>query len=186
MTLEDSWKGFEIFTKKIIIHMKSILYMAMSLDWYISDRNNKTPWSDESWQNYKEAISKVWSLVIGYQTYVDMRDFDEFDMIGNPKTFVFTSKDIDDSWNFIFIKNYEEFKKKADKMSVVEAIVWWWNKLNSYFLENNLVNEVFIDVESFVFGQGLKLFDGISKNIELELLNIKKYWKKWVQLHYKV
>ncbi len=166
--------------------MKNILYMAMSLDWFISDRNNKTPWSDSEWENYKSKVLEIWNIVIWFSTYNDMKDFDEFEKIWNPKVFVFTSKEIKNYWNFIFVKNYNDFERKIKEFSFEKILIAWWNKLNSYFLEKNLVDEIFLDIEPFIFWSWLKLFDKISKNKNLELLETKNYWENSIQVHYKI
>jgi len=166
--------------------MKKVLYMAMSLDWYISDRNNKTPWSDFEWENYKSKVIEFWNIVIGFNTYNEMKKFDEFAKIWNPKVFVFTNKDIKDYWNFIFVKNYIDLENRIKNFSFDKILIAGWAKLNKYFLENNLINEIFLDIEPFIFWWWLKLFDNISSNIDLELLEIKKYWKNSMQVHYKV
>jgi dihydrofolate reductase len=166
--------------------MKTTLYMAISLDWYISDRDDKTPWSEEEWDNYKEAVSKVKNIAIWYETYKIMLDSSDFEEINNPKTFVFTSKDLENTWNFIFIKDYEEFKEQAKLHNIDEILICWGGKLNSYFLERNLVDEIYLDVEPFIFWSWLKLFDNISNNKDIELIDSKKYWNNWIQLHYKV
>ncbi len=157
--------------------MKKVLYMAMSLDWYISDRNNKTPWSDFEWENYKSKVIEFLNIVIGFNTYNEMKNFNEFDKIWNPKVFVFTNKEIKDYWNFIFVKNYLDLENKIKDFSFDKILIAGWSKLNSYFLQNNLIDEIFLDIEPFIFWTWLKLFDNIAKNIDLELLEIKKYWK---------
>ena len=165
--------------------MKNILYMAMSLDWYVSDKNNKTPWSDFEWKNYKNKVLETKNIVIWYTTYNDMLKFDEFEKIWNPKVFVFTNKYLENYWNFIFIKNYEEFNIEISKFSFDEILIAGWTKLNTYFLKNNLIDELFLDIEPFIFWEWLKLFDSILENKNLELLGSKKYWKNSIQLHYK-
>ena len=156
--------------------MKKSLYMAMSLDGYISDRNNKTPWSNSEWENYREKVIKIWNIIIWYTTYNEMKDFNEFEKIWNPKVFVFTSKNIKNNWNFIFVKNYKELLKELKKFSFNKILIAWWTKLNSYFLDNNLVDELFTDIEPFIFWEWLKLFEDILENKKLELLNSKQYW----------
>lgn len=167
-------------------NMKTILYMAMSLDWYISDRYNKTPWSEEEWGNYKNAVSNVDGLVVWYQTYRDMFDFWEFEKINNPRTFIFTSKSKKNRWKFVFVKDYTDFLQQAELYKIDKILVGWWKKLNSYFLENNIVDEIFLDVEPFIFWGWLKLFDNITDNKSIELVGSKEYWDNSIQLHYTI
>ncbi len=167
-------------------NIKIILFMAMSLDWYIQDKDKKTPWSDFDWENYKNKVSEIQNIIIWYNTYEVMKKDNEFEFIWNPITFIFTNKNIEDYWNFIFVKSYKNFLDKIKKFKFNKFLLAWWTKLNTYFIENNLVNELIIDIEPFIFWWWLKLFDNISKNKNLKLLNTKKYWNLWTQVSYKI
>ena len=165
--------------------MKTLIYMAMSIDWYIADRNNKTPWGDSEWENYKEKVLEAKNIVIWYNTYLEMLKSDEFLKIWNPKVFVFTSKNIEDYWNFIFVNNYKNFELLLKKYNFKTILIAWWKTLNSYFIKNNLVDEMILDIEPFIFWNGVKLFDDILENKEVILLKQKIYWKNSIQLHFK-
>ncbi len=53
-------------------------------------------------------------------------------------------------------------------------------------MEKGLVDEIYLDIEPFVFGSGIKLFaDGEWEN-KLKLLGTKLLSRNTIQLHYKV
>ena len=66
------------------------------------------------------------------------------------------------------------------------ALVGGGGKLNASFMKENLVDEIYLDVEPVVLGKGVKLFDDGEFEKSLELLVIKKISKDEIQLHYKV
>ena len=39
--------------------MKVILYMAMSVNGYVATEQDETPWSDEEWESYHNAVMKA-------------------------------------------------------------------------------------------------------------------------------
>ena len=49
--------------------MKTLMYMAITVNGYIARQNNDTPWPKEEWDSY-HAISKQYkAIVIGRTTY---------------------------------------------------------------------------------------------------------------------
>ena len=58
--------------------------------------------------------------------------------------------------------------------------------LDTSFLEEDLVDEIYLDVEPVVISSGLPLFNGGSFDGELKLLDFKKFGESEIQLHYRV
>ena len=59
-------------------------------------------------------------------------------------------------------------------------------ELNSSFMKENLVDEMYIDIEPLVFGKGIKVFADAVFEKKLELIETKKFSPNEIQLHYKV
>ena len=59
-------------------------------------------------------------------------------------------------------------------------------QLNTSFVKENLIDEIYLDVEPLVFGKGIRVFAEGDFELELELLETKKLNPNTVQLHYKV
>ena len=53
-------------------------------------------------------------------------------------------------------------------------------------MKENLIDEIFLDVEPKIFGRGIKLFSDNDFEFELELIDIKKFSQNELQIHYKV
>lgn len=60
-------------------------------------------------------------------------------------------------------------------------------QIYTYFLENNLLDEIYLTIEPLVFGKGLNIFERIAKKaLKFQLLSIKKLNKNGsILLHYK-
>ena len=59
-------------------------------------------------------------------------------------------------------------------------------KLATSFLKEGLVNEIYLNVEPIVFGKGIPIFTNENFEKNLELLQVKKFSKNEVRLHYMV
>ena len=60
------------------------------------------------------------------------------------------------------------------------------SNLNYNFAKLGLINEIIVNIEAVVIGEGIPLFFNNDFELNLELLNIKKISNKVLQLHYKV
>lgn len=53
-------------------------------------------------------------------------------------------------------------------------------------MKEDLIDEIYLDVEPLVFGKGIPIFREADFEYELELMEIKKLNKNTIQLHYRV
>lgn len=165
--------------------MKVILYMAMTVNGYIARENGETPWSDEEWQSFAEVARRTKNLIIGRKTFEVMKADDEFVKIGNPFTVVVSSQWSDEA-GYNFASNPISALALMQKQGFEEVLVAGGGLLNSAFMAEGLVSEIYLDVEPLIFGKGVKLFASDDFEEKLELLNVKQLSKNTVQLHYKV
>jgi len=163
--------------------MNVILYMAMSANGYIARKNNQTPWSEEEWKSFSEKVKSVKNLVVGRKTFEIMKKNQEFQKIGNPFTVIVSSKE---NKNYNFANSPEKSIEVLKQKGFSEVLVAGGSMLNSSFVQKGLINEIFLDIEPFLFGKGVKLFDDNEFEVKLELLGTKNISKNTIQLHYKV
>ncbi|MFB5637455.1 MAG: dihydrofolate reductase family protein [Nitrosarchaeum sp.] len=161
--------------------MKVIMYMAISANGHIEDSNKNTPWSNEEWIGFSNMVKDVGNLVVGKNTYNIMIKEKEFDKIGNPYTIIISNTN-----SLNFIKSPEEAIEKLKEKGFSKILVAGGSSLNSSFLEKGLVDEIYLDVEPYIFGDGLNLISKSNINLKLELLEINKLSKNTIQLHYKI
>jgi dihydrofolate reductase len=57
---------------------------------------------------------------------------------------------------------------------------------NAGFMKENLIAEIYLDIEPIVFGKGIRLFAESEFETKLRLLEIKKLADNEIQLHYQV
>lgn len=166
--------------------MKVILYMAMTANGIIARENDETPWSAAEWKNYSREVKKSRALIIGRRTYEIMNKNSEFKRLGNPFTIVLTGQPIKASKNFIFVSSPQKAVDTLHERKIRRAILGGGSKTNSEFLKSDLIDEIILDVEPMIFGNGIKLFAEDIFESRLALIKIRKLSKDEVQLHYKV
>lgn len=177
--------NFNKFAKSSII-MQVILYMATTVNGYIAKENNETPWSDEEWQSFSKFVKEIKNIVIGKNTYEIMKKDDEFSKIGNPFTVVVSKEDFAHNYNFTIAKSPKEALKILKEKNFTKALVAGGGMLNSSFMKEKLVDEIYLDVEPLIFGKGIKLFSDNDFDAKLELMGTKSLSKNTIQLHYKI
>ncbi|MFN3301794.1 MAG: dihydrofolate reductase family protein [Patescibacteria group bacterium] len=168
--------------------MKVILYATTTINGYIAKENDETPWSKEVWEAYYDLIKEKGNIILGKRTYEIMKVIDEFKKLNYPFTVVVSSlvppHQVNEKTVFVSTptKALEILKAKGFK----EVIVGGGATLNSSFLQGNLIDEIYLDVEPLIFGRGIKLFSETEKEVKLKLLTVKKITKNTFRLHYKV
>lgn len=165
--------------------MKVVLYMAITVNGFIAKQNGETPWSNEEWLSFSEKVGEIKNLVIGRKTFEIMKAENEFQKIGNPFT-VIVSNEKDNNSNFTFADSPEQALELLKEKGFEQALVAGGGLLNSSFLQKGLIDEIYLDVEPFLFGSGVKLFAENDYEAKLELLSTKQLSKNTIQLHYKV
>lgn len=167
--------------------MKVILYMAMTINGFIAKENHETPWSDEEWESYSSTVQEFENIIIGKKTYELMKESNEFDNIKNPFTVVISNQDNSEkSSKFAFVKTPQKALDLLREKGVNKVLVSGGGIINSLFLQQNFINEMYLDIEPIIFGKGINLFKECDFETKLELISIKKISKDVIQLHYKI
>ncbi len=172
--------------------MKVILYMAVTANGLIAKEDDDTSFVTENeWKGFSGMIKKAGNMIIGRRTYEVMIKTDEFNRSGLNKVktvvvtsdnslkihnpgFVFTAKSVRESLNFLSRQGFKNI------------MVCGGGGLNSSFMKENLIDEIYIDIEPKIFGKGIMLFSETNFEADLELIETKKLSPNEIQLHYRV
>ena len=162
------------------------LVMVMTADGVIAKNSDHNPmdWtSAEDKALYQATSKKAGVTVMGQSTY---------DAIGSPLpgrlNVVLTKEERKDIPNELEHmqgepeKILEHIKSRGFEMCLISGGTF----VNSMFLEANLIDEIQITLEPKLFGSGLRLFDKIDINKNLELIEFKKLNDNTINLIYKV
>ncbi len=172
------------------MNMEVILYMAMTANGLIAKENDDTSFvSKVEWKSFRKIIKRVGNMVIGRRTYEIMHTGGEFSKLGKIKIFVMTHDASlkSDIPNITFTtQSPQKIIELIQGEGFNEALVAGGGKLNSTFMKENIVDELYLDVEPFVIGKGIHLFEDANFERKLRLIGVKKISNNEVQLHYKV
>ncbi len=160
------------------------LYIAMSLDGYVADKNGGVSWlsgdnSDPTnMGSYPEFIETIDTVILGYKTYhqiVSELSPDVWAYAGK-KSYVLTSRNCENTEEITFINGevstlISQLKEQDGKD------IWICGGANiaQQCLEKGLVDEVTLSIIPTILGGGVSLFSQLEKEEKLALLSTKSY-----------
>lgn len=174
--------------------MKIIMAMVMSLDAKTTKHfdSNVYKWTSvEDQKQFFSLIAKQKIIIMGSRTYEAVKDYIKL----TPKTLRIILTSYPEKYNNKTVSGQLEFKNitptklviDLEKKGFKKALLVGGSTLNSSFLLNNLVDEIWLTVEPRIFGKGNLLIAENELNIDLELITIKRLNKKGTLLiKYKV
>ena len=166
--------------------MQTRLVMVMTTDGVIAKESIHNPmkWtSKEDKELFKETSKEFGVLIMGQNSY---------DAIGSALpgrlTIVLTRQNRTDEPGLLEHKQgtAKEILKELEERGYQKALICGGTFVNSFFLQENLIDEIQITIEPKIFGQGLRIFDKIDVEQNLELLEMKKLNNNTINLLYKI
>lgn len=167
--------------------MKVILYMAITTNGFIAKENDDTGFvSENSWKEYQKFVSESNCIIVGRRTY-EIIPREEFTK--NKVYIVFTEKaDLEEKTDNIRFTNENPklVLKSLEKEGFDRVLVAGGGTLNASFMTGNLIDEIYLDIEPIILGQGTPLFRDKDFERNLKLLGQKKINDNEIQLHYEI
>lgn len=161
--------------KKKVVKIKYIAYVATSIDGRIAKSSGSgTDWtSKEDWNFFQKSLTKVDAVIVGHSTYKIA-----LARLKKRNTIVLTSKvgglKVKGSVAFLNPKKLSLEKFLQNKNWRKVAIIGG-SKVYYFCLKNNMLDELFITIEPYVFTAGVPMFAGNKfKKYKLSLQSIKK------------
>ena len=166
--------------------MKVILYMASTPNGLIAKRDDDTSWiSKEEWDSYSAMVRAKGCSIVGHRTYEILTKQPEFSELKDVRLIVVAHHDLSlvDSRHAVAHSPKEalDLAKGFD-----EVVVAGGGILNTSFLAENLIDEIYLDIEPVIFGAGIPLFNDQKFEKQLELIGEKRIGKDGMQLHYRI
>ena len=146
--------------------------MAMSLNGIIARPNNEEDFlSHQNWLTLVELCGKTGCIIWGRKTYEIVKGWEKeyFDSLKDvTKVIVTTDTKYEVRDEFVKVSSPEDALTYLAKHGFKEAILSGGSTLNSSFAKGQLIDEVIVNVEPVIIGQGIPLFN--SDEFELSLL----------------
>jgi dihydrofolate reductase len=159
---------------------KTVLYMAISSDGFIAGPDDETPWSEEEWEAFKAFVKTCDVVLIGRRTYEIMRDQDDF--VKGPEYLVVTHEKSLKTGKFKKIT----IDSKADMPKAAKVGVIGGGELNGSLALLGAIDEIILDIEPTVLGEGTRLFGSYDVPLKLKLLDSKLIGDSTTQRHYEI
>ena len=152
----------------------------------IAKSDDDTSWiSKEEWDSYSLAVRTAGNLIVGHRTYGILTQQPEFSELKDVKLVVVAQEDFQTlAQNHLVAHSPKESLKLLSDFE--QVIVAGGGALNASFVQENLVDEIFIDIEPIILGRGVPLFRDKDFEHNLKLIGQKKISDNEVQLHYEV
>ena len=169
--------------------MKVILYMAQTINGIIARNNYEEDFlSHENWKVFLGLAKDMGCFVVGRKTYEEVKKWKDynFDKINATKIIISNSPDFKLDKGYTLATSPEEAIKKASKLGFKKILLTGGGTINSAFMKNGLVDEIIIDIEPFVLGNGIRILSQEDFESRLKLLNVTKLKSEIIQLHYKI
>ena len=163
---------------------KIILYIAVSLDGYIADKNGSVNWlagQDEEAENedtYSEFIKDIDTVVMGWNTYAQVsRELSpEKWPYENLTSYIVTHRNEKSTEKIRFVR--EEPCKLAERLKETPGKNIWicgGGSIIQPLIKENLIDEYRISVIPTILGGGIPLFGNRETELRLRLKDTMQY-----------
>lgn len=140
-----------------------ILIAAMSIDGFIAPKDQEklpsTVWtSKEDWRFFTKKSKEIGTMIMGSKTFETIKR-----ALPERRTIVMTSKPekyneyIDSNLEFT-TSNPEDILNNLAQQGLEKVALCGGAHIYSLFLQKGLIDRMFLTVEPYVFGEGVKLF----------------------------
>jgi len=173
----------------------NIVYIAQSLDGYISDRNGKLDWlnsipnPENIDMGYNELTENIDAIIMGRKTFETVCSFNINWPYQKP-VFVLsrTLKKIPSQYSGkaeIINSSIPDLLADLNQKGYNRLYIDGGKTIQS-FLKEGLINELIITTMPILLGGGSKLFSDLPNEIKLEHLRTEVFLNQVVQSHYKL
>ena len=153
---------------------KVVLYIAMSLDGYIADKEGKVDWlkgqngNEDMIDTYSDFIKEVDTVVMGWNTYRQI--ITELSpnqwVYSDLTTYVITHRQLPSTENIKFIQeNPCDLVKRLKQEQGKKIWICGGAKIVQALLKEKLIDEYTISVIPTILGAGIRLFGETVKEI---------------------
>lgn len=163
--------------------------MAMSLNGYIAKEDGSEDFlSNENWKKFCALAAECGNFIVGRKTYEAVKSWNEgfgFDDLKGIKKVVI-SRDQNyrlDAGYTLAVSPKDALQKLKDSKC---ALVVGGSTINTLFIKDNLLDEIILNIEPAIIGQGIPLFSKDDFYKKLELVSSEHSKSGVVTLKYKI
>ena len=141
--------------------------------------------STEAYDFYQQLLHNTQAVIVGRRTYEIMQDGD---FIADKTYVVLTSHPKETGRDNVFMTDDgpQTIIENLVHNNTTEILVWGGGITNTSFLKQNLIDQVILDIEPSLLGQGVCLCAPDDLNIDLTLEQVQEYGTGGVRLFYTI
>lgn len=171
--------------------MKVILCMAQTINGIIARENYGEDFlAHVNWEVFLKLAEEIGCFIIGRKTYdvYQAKNSEEysFDNMTAKKIIVSRDKKPKLAPGYISANSPKDALTKASELGFTKVLLTGGGTVNSAFMKAGLVDEIIINVEPYILGEGISIFSKETFENKLELVEVKKLKSEVIQLHYKI
>lgn len=160
-----------------------VLYIAMSLDGYIADKDGGVSWlsgdgsGPENRGSYNHFIQTVDTVILGYKTYHQITTELSPDVwvYDDKMSYVITHNKLENKKNIVFCDNLQELITKLKNEDGKDIWICGGAGIVNQLIALNLIDRFCVTVIPTILGDGIKLFENVEKETKLELVSTQSY-----------
>lgn len=166
--------------------MKVILYMAMSVNGFIAQKNGDEDFlSDRNWKTFSQLAKKFGCFAAGRNTYEKVQKWKEFNFSNiDAKKIIVSSQKFSLQKGFTLAHSPEEAVALAKQLGYKNLLLVGGSNLNQSFIKANLIDEIILNVEPTLIGDGIRLFAKGKFEQQLQIKSIREIAEGIIQLQY--
>jgi len=170
--------------------MKVILYIATTINGMIAKKDGNSDFvSSEDEASFNKICRNTGCVIMGRNTleYFKSLPIESWPNTDGIHIALTSSKSLSVSHPQIyFTDSPQSALKLAEQKNKSGIVVIGGSKTWGSFMKENLVDEIYLDIEPLAFGEGMPMFIGGDFEIKLELIESKPLSPQTIQLHYRV
>jgi dihydrofolate reductase len=177
------------------------IHMAASLDGFIARKDGSVDWLETSDdfedgetldpEYVEEFLTTIDCYVMGSRTYETALDFEAKGFgwsYGDKPTFVLTSRALSKTRNSVEFYSGDLRELVNARLRPAFRSIWFvgGGVVSGDCLRLGLADEVRYSIMPILIGEGLPFFEGLDKDVELHLVEVKAYKSGMVELRHEV
>lgn len=167
--------------------MKVTLYMAISIDGYIAKQDGDSDWvSPVDSENFEKSIEEAGCIVVGRKTFEQF--YGELYPVEAVTNIVLSNNAIrnDKNENVVYVQSPKEALQVAESNGHSKVLLIGGGQTNGAFIKENLIDEVILSVHPLILGEGIKIFEDFSNQVDLDFVSAEEMEAGLLQVRYKI
>lgn len=143
--------------------MLTTLFMAMSANGFIARPNGEEDFlSNAHWEDFVRFCHQYGNVIFGRKTYETIRSWDDTigfqDIAGVTKIILSSDVTMEVDSEFVVLPSPHEAMHFLAESGFEHTFVCGGSQINTAFLKEHLINEIVLNIEPILIGEGKRVF----------------------------